>query len=76
MNVMQYDDCHAAEHALLVMVFYENKRNAAAALRQFHRLKSLRKGLFLLQDLERAITRFKKTEHLEVQSGRRRKPVH
>ncbi|GFU50783.1 uncharacterized protein TNCV_2494891 [Trichonephila clavipes] len=61
------------ERALLVKLFYESKGNAAAALREFRRLKNLRKGPFLPQALKRMIARFEKTGHLGVQPGRGRK---
>ncbi|GFW18470.1 uncharacterized protein TNCV_1184971 [Trichonephila clavipes] len=58
------------ERALLVKLFYESKGNAAAALREFRRLKNLRKGPLLPQALKRMIARFEKTGHLGVQPGR------
>ncbi|GFX03738.1 uncharacterized protein TNCV_2113101 [Trichonephila clavipes] len=61
------------ERALLVKLFYESKGNAASALREFRRLKNLRKGPFLPQTLKRMIARFEKTGHLGVQPGRGRK---
>ncbi|GFV43151.1 uncharacterized protein TNCV_1573971 [Trichonephila clavipes] len=61
------------ERALLVKLFYESKGNAAAALREFRRLKNLRKGPLLPQALKRMIARFEKTGHLGVQPGRGRK---
>ncbi|GBN77176.1 hypothetical protein AVEN_254910-1 [Araneus ventricosus] len=61
------------ERALLVKLFYENKGNAAAALREFRRLKNLRKVTLLPQALRRMIARFEKTGHLGVQRGRGRK---
>ncbi|GFU67909.1 DUF4817 domain-containing protein [Trichonephila clavipes] len=51
----------------------KRKGNAAAAFREFHRLKNLRKGLLLPQALKRMIARFEKTGHLGVQPGRGRK---
>ncbi|GFT95813.1 uncharacterized protein TNCV_311661 [Trichonephila clavipes] len=64
------------ERALLVKLFYESKGNAAAALREFRRLKNLRKGPLLPQALKRMIARFEKTGHLGVQPGRGRKSTH
>ncbi|GBM63519.1 hypothetical protein AVEN_73796-1 [Araneus ventricosus] len=61
------------ERSLLVKLFYENEGNAAAALREFRRLKNLRKGPLLPQALRRMITRFEKTR---VQPGRGRKSTH
>ncbi|GFX88480.1 uncharacterized protein TNCV_2279481 [Trichonephila clavipes] len=61
------------ECALLVKLFYESKGNAAAALREFRRLKNLRKGPLLPQALKRMIAEFEKTGHLGVQPGRGRK---
>ncbi|GFV32773.1 uncharacterized protein TNCV_3312541 [Trichonephila clavipes] len=61
------------ERALLVKLFYESKGNAAAAFREFRRLKNLRKGSLLPQALKRMIARFEKTGHLGVQPGRGRK---
>ncbi|GFW84945.1 uncharacterized protein TNCV_682331 [Trichonephila clavipes] len=61
------------ERNLLVKLFYESKGNAAAALREFRRLKNLRKGPLLPQALKRMITRFEKAGHLGVQPGRGRK---
>ncbi|GFT49463.1 DUF4817 domain-containing protein [Trichonephila clavipes] len=61
------------ERALLVKLFYESKGNTAAALREFRRLKNLRKGPLLPQALKRMIARFEKTGHLGVQPGRQRK---
>ncbi|GFT46165.1 DUF4817 domain-containing protein [Trichonephila clavipes] len=58
------------ERALLVKLFYESRGNATAALREFRRLKNLRKGPLLPQALKRMITRFEKTEHIGVQPGR------
>ncbi|GFY18079.1 DUF4817 domain-containing protein [Trichonephila clavipes] len=57
------------ERALLVKLFYESKGNAVAALREFRRLKNLRKGPLLPQVLKGMITRFEKTGHLGVQPG-------
>ncbi|GFX87584.1 DUF4817 domain-containing protein [Trichonephila clavipes] len=51
----------------------DQQSNAAAALREFRRLKNLRKGPLLPQALKRMITRFEKTGHLGVQPGRGRK---
>ncbi|GFX66892.1 DUF4817 domain-containing protein [Trichonephila clavipes] len=64
------------ERALLVKLFYESKGNAAAALREFRRLKNLSKGPLLPQALKRMIARFEKTGHLGVQPGRGRKSTH
>ncbi|GFV13211.1 DUF4817 domain-containing protein [Trichonephila clavipes] len=61
------------ERALLVKLIYESKGNAAATLREFRRLKNLRKGPLLLQALKRMIARFEKTGHLGVQPGLGRK---
>ncbi|GFX54935.1 uncharacterized protein TNCV_3318521 [Trichonephila clavipes] len=61
------------ELALLVKLFYESKGNAAAALREFRRLKNLRKGPLLPQALKRMIARFEKTGHIGVQPSRGRK---
>ncbi|GFU72870.1 uncharacterized protein TNCV_4909991 [Trichonephila clavipes] len=61
------------ERALLVKLFYESKENAAAALREFRRLKNLRKGPLLPQALKRIIARFEKTGHIGVQPDRGRK---
>ncbi|GFV56093.1 uncharacterized protein TNCV_935471 [Trichonephila clavipes] len=61
------------ERALLVKLFYESKGNAAAALREFRRLKNVRKGPLLPQALKRMIAGFEKTGHLGVQPGRGRK---
>ena len=63
------------ECALLVKLFYENKGNAAAALRKFHLIKNLRKGSLLPQALKRIITRFEITGDLRVQPSRGRKPT-
>ncbi|GFX12675.1 uncharacterized protein TNCV_3157961 [Trichonephila clavipes] len=61
------------ERALLRKLFYESKGNAAAALREFRRLKNLRKGPLLPQALKRMIAPLEKTGHLSVQTGRGRK---
>ncbi|GFS83592.1 uncharacterized protein TNCV_1658011 [Trichonephila clavipes] len=61
------------ERALLVKLFYESKGNAAAALREFCRLKNLRKGPLLPQALKRMIARFEETGHFGVQPSRGRK---
>ncbi|GFT91226.1 DUF4817 domain-containing protein [Trichonephila clavipes] len=58
------------ERALLEKLFYESKGIAAAALREFRRLKNLRKGPLLPQALKRMFARFEKTGHLGVQPGR------
>lgn len=60
---------------LLVMIFYENKGNAAAVFLEFPRLEDLHKRSFLPQGLGRMIARFVKTGNLGVQSDRGRKPV-
>ena len=57
------------------MLFYENKVNAAAALRKFRLIKNIRKGSLLLPALKRMIARFEKTGDLRVQLGRGRKPI-
>ena len=61
------------ERALLVKLFYENKGNAAAALRKFRLIKNLRKGPLLPQALKRMIARLEKTGDLRIQPGRGRK---
>ncbi|GFW36854.1 DUF4817 domain-containing protein [Trichonephila clavipes] len=61
------------ERALLVKLFYESKGNAATALREFRRLKNLRKGPLLPQALKRMIALLEKTGHLGVQPSRGRK---
>ena len=63
------------ERALLVKLFYENKRNSAAALRKFRLIKNLRKRPLLPQALKRMIVRFEKTRDLRIQPGRERKPT-
>ena len=63
------------ERALLVKLFYENKENAAAALRKFRLIKNLHKGPLLQQALKRMIARFEKSGDLRIQSGRGRKPT-
>ncbi|GFW23203.1 uncharacterized protein TNCV_3803031 [Trichonephila clavipes] len=61
------------ERALLEKLFYESKGNAAAALREFRRLKNFCKGPLLPQALKIMIAQFEKTGHLGVQPGRGRK---
>ena len=58
------------ERALLVKFFYEDKGNAAAAIRKFHLIKNLRKGPLLPQAFKRKIARFEVTGDLRVQPGR------
>ncbi|GFW61368.1 DUF4817 domain-containing protein [Trichonephila clavipes] len=58
------------ERALLVKLFYESKGNAAAALREFRRLKIFCKGSLLPQAIKIMIARFEKTGYLGVQPGR------
>ena len=61
--------------ALLEKLFYENKGNAAAALRKFRLIKNLRKGPLLPQALKRMIARLEKTGDLRIQPARGRKPT-
>ena len=63
------------ERHLLVKLFYENKGNAAAALRKFRLIKNLRKGQLRPQALKRMITRCEKTGDHRFQPGRGRKPT-
>ena len=63
------------ERVLLVKLFHENKRNAAAALRKFSLIKNLRKGPLLARALKRMIARFEITGDLRVQPDRGRKPT-
>lgn len=63
------------ERALLVKLFYENKGNSAAAVREFRRIKNLRRGPMSTKGIRAMIKRFEETGKLGVRPGRGRKPV-
>ena len=56
-------------------LFYENKRNASAAVREFRYVKNLLRGSLSAKGILTMIKRFEETEKLGVQPGRNRKPV-
>jgi hypothetical protein len=53
------------ECALLLKLFYENKGNAAAALREFRGLKDFLKGPLFPQALRRLIARFSRVRQID-----------
>ena len=61
------------ECALLVKLFYENKENASALLREFCQLRNSRKGPLPPQAIRTMIAQFEKTGEIIVQPSRRRK---
>ncbi len=63
------------ERALLVKLFYENKGNATAAVREFCRRRNLRCGPMSTKGIRAMIKRFEETGKLGVQPGRGRKRV-
>ena len=63
------------DRALLVKLFYQRDENASAALREYRRLKELRRGPMTITNLRKMIERFETTGTLGVQSGRGRKRI-
>lgn len=63
------------DRALLVKLFYQNGSNSVAALREYRRLKGLRKGPMSKNGLKKMIMKFEATGDFGVQPGRGRKPV-
>ena len=63
------------ERALLVKLYYRNDENAAAAVREFPRLKEQRRKPMSEQALRDITVTFKRTGQLGVLSGRRKKRV-
>lgn len=63
------------ERALLVKLFYQRDENASAALREYRRLKKLRRGPMTITNLRRMVERFETTGTLGVQPGRGRKGI-
>ncbi|PSN48451.1 hypothetical protein C0J52_18942 [Blattella germanica] len=61
--------------ALLVKLFYKNNNNASAALREYRRLKGLRKGPLSPSALRNMMKKFKSTGELGVAPGRGRRPA-
>ncbi|GFR31787.1 hypothetical protein TNCT_558531 [Trichonephila clavata] len=63
------------ERDLLVMLFYENKRNASVAVRGICRRKNLRRAPMSTKSIRFMIKRFEETGKIGVQPGRGRKCV-
>lgn len=63
------------ERALLVKLFYQNGNNLSSALREYRRLKGLRKGPMSRQALKKMMTKFEETGELRVLQGRGRKRI-
>ena len=63
------------ERALLVKLYYRNGENAAAAVREFRRLKKQRRGPMSERALRDMMGKFERTGQLGVLPGRGRKRV-
>lgn len=63
------------EKALLVKLFYQNNSNAAAALREFRKLKDVRRGPMSDRGVHKMIKKFEETGKLDILPGRGRKKV-
>ncbi|GFT93947.1 hypothetical protein TNCV_2133351 [Trichonephila clavipes] len=61
------------ETALLVKLYYRNSENAAAAVREFCRLKKQRHGPASRRALKGRMVKFEKTGQLVILPGRGRK---
>ena len=57
------------DRALLVKLYYQRNENSNAALREFLRLKKLRKGPMSITNLRKMIQRFETTEIFARQPG-------
>lgn len=60
------------DRALLVKLFYQNGGNLSTALREYRRLKCLRKGPMSRQALKKMIQKFEETGDLGVMRRRGR----
>ncbi|GBM52533.1 hypothetical protein AVEN_230564-1 [Araneus ventricosus] len=58
------------ERVLLIKMFFQNGSNLSTALREYRRLKGLRKGPMLRQALKKMITKIEETWELGVLQGR------
>lgn len=63
------------DRALLVKLYYQRNENANAALREFRRVKTLRRGPMSITNLRNMIQRFETTGSLARHPGRGRKAV-
>ena len=61
--------------ALLVKLFYQNNNNSAAALREYRRIKGIRRGPLSAVALKNMIRKFELTGDLGIAPGRGRRPV-
>ncbi|GFW98732.1 hypothetical protein TNCV_2250951 [Trichonephila clavipes] len=67
--------CKIVERVLLAKLFYENKGNASAVVREMCRRKSLLRGPISTKGIRAMIKSFEETGKLGVQPGRGRKCV-
>ncbi|GBN77288.1 hypothetical protein AVEN_170385-1 [Araneus ventricosus] len=58
------------QRSLRVKLFYQNDSNLSTSLREYRRLKSLRKGHMLRQALKKMITKFEETGEFGVLQGK------
>ena len=63
------------EKALLLKLFYQNSSNATAALREFRKLKDVRRGLMSDCGVHKMIKKFEETGKLDILTVRRLKNV-
>ena len=63
------------DRALLVKLYYQTNDNASAALREYRRLKGLRKGPMTIAGLRKMVLRFENSGTLQVLPGRGHKPI-
>ena len=60
---------------LLVKLFYQNNNNSAAALREYRRIKGMRKDPLSVPGLKNMIRRFELTGDLGITPGRCRRSI-
>ena len=63
------------EKELLVKLFYKNQQNSVAALKEFRRMKKLRRGPMSPYGLRKMMQKFETTGQLGILPGRGRKQI-
>ena len=63
------------DRALLVKLFYLNGSKSSSALREYRRMKGLRRGSMLTNGLKKTMIKLENTGDFGVASGRGRRPI-
>ena len=64
-----------SDRALLVKLFYLNGSKSSATLREYRRMKGLRRGLMSTNGLKKMMIKFENTGDFAVTLGRGRRPI-